>query len=81
MRLYTEGQRRYRRVFYGWWIVLGSALNQGLMSLLYYQSFGIYLVSSATNSVGAELPLPALTLLREWRAASWHPSRGGYWTG
>ena len=37
--------RGSRRVFFGWWIVLGGAINQGLMSLLYYQSFGAYLVS------------------------------------
>jgi MFS family permease len=37
-------RRRTRRVFFGWWIVLGAAVNQGLFSLLYYQSFGAYLV-------------------------------------
>jgi len=37
--------RRIRsRVFYGWWIVAGAAAMQGLFSLLYYQSFGAYLV-------------------------------------
>ena len=37
--------RGSRRIFFGWWIVLAGAINQGLMSLLYYQSFGAYLVS------------------------------------
>lgn len=37
--------RRLRgQVFYGWWIVAGAAAIQGLFSLLYYQSFGAYLV-------------------------------------
>ena len=42
---FISSLRRIRgRVFYGWWIVAGAAAVQGLFSLVYYQSFGAYLV-------------------------------------
>jgi MFS family permease len=40
----TTTPDKSHRLFFGWWIVLGGAINQGLFSLLYYQSFGGYLV-------------------------------------
>ncbi len=33
---------RVSRVFHGWWIVAGSMVMQGLQSLLFFQSFGVY---------------------------------------
>ncbi len=44
MALISSLRRIRSRVFYGWWIVAGAAVVQGLFSLLYYQSFGAYLV-------------------------------------
>ena len=42
---FISSLRRIRGlVFYGWWIVAGAAAVQGLFSLVYYQSFGAYLV-------------------------------------